>query len=149
MTITNKVIHCHLTKSLPNSCFLQIIICQQRQISILHLPYYVDPFVFLFFFFSPLLILLFGFCSFIGGGGGCRGGMFALEICFFVGVTKECTYSICQCKENLASLVTSGLALSGGFSHGAAPVHTRAKSLFGNWGCKDAKCHSSAINSKK
>ena len=75
--------------------------CQSYTYLIMQFSY---PFVFLFFF-SPLLIL-FRFCSFIrgggGGGGGRRGGIFALE--FF---HKYVPISICQCKENLASRVTS------------------------------------------
>ena len=80
--------------------------------------------------FSPLLILLFGFCSFIRRGGR-RGSIFALDFFSLLGSQKNVP-NMQRCKETLASLVTSGLALSGGFSHGPAPFHTRAKSLLGN-----------------
>ena len=82
-------------ESLPNSIFLvnnlPDFINKDKFQSYNYLM--IVPFCLSLLVVSPLLILLFVFCSFIraGGGGGRRGGIFALEICFFVGVTKECT----------------------------------------------------------
>ena len=82
--------YCHWWKAYLTIFFVNNLPdLSKRPISILHSPYNAYPFVFLFFF-HPYWSCCFGFCSFFGRGWWVvrRGGIFALEFCFFVGVTK-------------------------------------------------------------
>ena len=80
MTITNKVINCHLMESLPKSFFVNKLPDLSTKanfnstLTLLRIPFCLS----LFFTLIDFVVWIFFFYS-GGGGGGGRGGIFVLE----------------------------------------------------------------------